>query len=291
MSSICPGRTPFFGVKKGFCIDKSQQEAVAAASSLQDRVQASRDPLLPTHLSPENYSKDVHDSGLKALSDYEKTVFSPVKRRKVCQESQLDKKLVVSMQSLEDKTQLDFNDDLGSKKDINHTIKVKKCGQVLNPLADRRVVHAYIFNIPDLMDIWAEDENHMIGLDPKLLRPTSKEPAYWKCDGGQQNPHIYKASIHNKFASIRRGLKEKGCLICIRNRGAKRIDQHLHLEKEWGSKNIGLQFTSAKVTRSYYWKCLKNEDHSEWSSVLRNRLNGGGRCPECPKLKKNPLSN
>lgn len=129
---------------------------------------------------------------------------------------------------------------------------------------------------PEAMVEWDYEKN--IGIDPKIIGPSSKIKAWWKCHLN----HSYDLSI---------GCKSKGmsCPYCSNHRVLVGFNDLAHtkpeLLKEWNyEKNIvaPTELTYGSGTK-VWWKC--NNCLHEWQADPIHRVQGRG-CPECAKSNR-----
>ncbi len=133
---------------------------------------------------------------------------------------------------------------------------------------------------PLLLKEWDYEKNSAIGLDPKLLPPSSTKPAYWICS----------TCGFKWIAPIARRSNGTGCRKCADKANPELLTQHRiksghgltdpHLLKEWDYvKNIKKPSEySYGSGEKVFWIC-STCGHS-WQASINSRHKGAG-CPAC----------
>jgi len=123
---------------------------------------------------------------------------------------------------------------------------------------------------PDLSRQWHPTKNN--GLEPLDVLPSARRLAWWVCE----NKHEFQAFISNR---VKYPDKCDQCRSLLFRMPEVAAEWHLKKNGDLSPADI-----FAGSEKKVWWQCAKNPDH-EWQSVVYSRLDGGGGCPFCPKVR------
>lgn len=121
---------------------------------------------------------------------------------------------------------------------------------------------------PELLIEWDYQKNQNI--NPKLIRPFSKEVIWWKCKNG----HSWQSSLEARSAG------NNPCQICFFEKNNLKYF-FPEIAKEFScDRNSPLtpELVAPYSDKKVWWKCHKGH---EWQSTIANRTNRGNGCPGC----------
>lgn len=136
---------------------------------------------------------------------------------------------------------------------------------------------------PDVMQYWDYDGN--TGIDPMDLYCDSQRVVSWLCPvcGHKWRAKIYGKCRNGKCSSC---VHRKRTLEKAKHDGIRILSELPEIAAMWSDKNRlrPSDFTVASHTVAW-WRCP--DCGTEWQGEIRNRVEGGSKCPLCHPTQKN----